>query len=64
MVLMCFLKLLKIKWTERVINETVFSKVKEKRQLWHNIKVRRDKIIGHILRHDSLTLNVIEDDIC
>jgi hypothetical protein len=38
-----------LKWIEKVTNEAVLSRVKKKkRQLWHSIKVRRDKIIGHI----------------
>jgi len=46
-----------------VTNETVLARVKEKRQFWHRIKVRINKMIGHILRHDSLTKNVIESDV-
>jgi hypothetical protein len=37
--------------------------VKEKWELWHIIKVRRDKMIGYIIRDDSLTKNVIEGSI-
>lgn len=39
-------KMLKIIWTERVTNEAVLTRVKKKRQLWHNIKIRRDKMKG------------------
>jgi len=59
----CYCKILKIKWIERITNETVLDRIKEKRELWHIIKVRRDKMIRHLLRHDSLTKSVIEGDV-
>jgi hypothetical protein len=56
--------MLQNKWTERVTNEAVLTRVKEKRQSWHHsIKVRRYNMLGHILRYDSLTKNVIEGDV-
>jgi len=51
----CYRKILKIKYIERMTNEAVLDRIKEKRELWHTIKVRRDKSIGHLLCHDSLT---------
>lgn len=35
----------------------------QKRELWQIIKVRRDKMIGHLLCHDSLTKNVLEGSV-
>ncbi|VVC24836.1 Hypothetical protein CINCED_3A017169 [Cinara cedri] len=32
----------KIEWTERITNETVLFRIKEKRELWCTIKVGRD----------------------
>lgn len=66
MVLFCIIiccKLLKIKWTERITNEAVLTKITKKQDLWRNIKVRRNKMIGHLLHHESLTKSVIEGDI-
>lgn len=31
--------------------------------MWHSIKVRKDKIIVYLPRHDSLTKSVIEGDV-
>jgi len=56
-------KMLKIKWIERITNEAVLDRMKEKRELWCIIQIKRNKMIGHLLRHDSLTKSVIEDDV-
>jgi len=37
--------------------------MKEKRKLWSSVKVRRDKMIGHLLPNDSRTKIVIEGDL-
>lgn len=50
----CYRKILKVKWTERKTNEIVLNGVKEKRELEYNTKVRKDKLIGYLLCHDSL----------
>lgn len=55
-------KILKIKWIERITNKAVLNRIKEKREFWHTIKVRRDKIIGHLLRYDSITKSVKNGD--
>lgn len=47
--------MLKIKWIKRITNEAVLTRIKKKRELWSNIKIKKDKIIRHLLRHDSLT---------
>lgn len=60
----CFRKMLKTPWTERVTNEEVLDKVKEKRQLWKCIESRTYiKMIGHILSQESLLKTIIEEDI-
>jgi len=58
----CYRKMLKIKWIERITDEAVLDRIKEKRELWHTIKVRRDKMTGHLLRHDSLTKSVVSEE--
>lgn len=62
---MVSLKMLKIKWTERVKNETVLTRVKEKLKSWHSIKVRRNKMIGHVIviRHDSSTKSIVDGNV-
>lgn len=56
-------KMFRIKWTEIITNEAVLNKIKEKQELWRIIKFRRNKMIGHLPRHDSLMKSVIEDDV-
>lgn len=35
--------------------------MKKKQKRWHNIKVRGENIIKHLLCHNSLTITVVED---
>lgn len=56
-------KILETKRTERVTNESALTGVKEKREVWLSVEARRDKMIGRILRHDSLKKNDIEGDV-
>jgi len=46
-----------------ITNEAVLDRIKEKRKRWYSIKVKRDKIIGHLLCCDSLTKSVVEGDV-
>ncbi|VVC31428.1 Hypothetical protein CINCED_3A000591 [Cinara cedri] len=59
----CFRKILEISWTERVTNKEVLNKIKGQRQIWKSIQSRRDKMIGHILRHESLSKKILEGDV-
>jgi len=59
----CYSKMLRIKWIDRITNEEVINRIKEKKVLWHTIKVRRAKMIGHLPRHESLSKTVIEGDV-
>lgn len=45
----CFEKMFKISWTERVTNEEVLNKIKEKRQLWKSFQCRRKYKIKTII---------------
>jgi hypothetical protein len=49
----------KISWTDRVRNEEVLHRVKE-RNIVHTIKRRKANWIGHILRRNCLLKQVIE----
>ncbi|KAI5739063.1 hypothetical protein M8J77_014529 [Diaphorina citri] len=56
----CYRKTLKIVWSDRVTNEEVLERVKERRQVMNNISARRAKWIGHNLRHEGMLLTLIE----
>jgi hypothetical protein len=45
----CWRRMEKIIWTDRVRNEKVLYRVKEKRNIVHEIKRRKANWIGHIL---------------
>jgi hypothetical protein len=50
----------KISWTDHVRNENVLFRVKEQRNILHEIRKRRANWIGHILRRNCLLQWVIE----
>jgi hypothetical protein len=50
----------KISWTEHVRNEEVLLRVKEKRNILHEINKRKANWNGHILRRNCLLQRVIE----
>jgi len=49
----------KISWTNHVINEEVMLRVKEQRNILHEISTRKANWIGHILRRNCLLKQVI-----
>jgi len=53
----------KISWNERVRNEEVLLRVKEQRNILHEISKRKVNWIGHILRRNCLLKRVIEGKI-
>jgi hypothetical protein len=53
----------KISWTDHVRNEEVLLRVKEQRNILHEISKRNAKWIGHILRRNCLLQQVIEGKI-
>jgi len=53
----------KISWTDLVRNEEVLLRVKEQRNILHEIRKRKAKWIGHILRRNYLLQRVIEGKI-
>ena len=53
----------KISWTDHVGNEEVLLGVKEQRNILHEIRKRKAKWIGHILRRNCLLQRVIEGKI-
>ena len=53
----------KISWTDHVRNEEVLLRVKEQRNILHEISKRKANWIGHILRSNCLLQRVIEGKI-
>ena len=53
----------KISWTDHVRNEAVLLKVKEQRNILHEIRKRNANWIGHILRRNCLLQRVTEGKI-
>ena len=52
--------MIKVSWVERITNEEILNRVQEERSIWNIIKKRRDRMIGHILRHGGLIQMIIE----
>jgi hypothetical protein len=50
----------KISWTDHVRNEDVLLRVKEQRNILHEIRKRKANWIGHILRRNCLLQRVTE----
>ena len=53
----------KISWTDHVRNEEVLLRVKEHRNILHEIRKRKANWIGHILRRNCFLQRVIEGKI-
>ena len=53
----------KISWTDHMRNEEVLLRVKEQRNILHEIRKRKANCIGHILRRNCLLQRVIEGKI-
>jgi len=53
----------KISWTDHERNEDVLLRVKEQRNILHEISKRKANWIGHILRRNCLLQRVIEGKI-
>ena len=59
----CWRRMEKISWPDHVRNEEVSLKVKEKRNILHEISKRKANWISHILRRNCLLKHVIEGKI-
>jgi hypothetical protein len=56
----CWRRMEKISWTDRVRNKEVLLRVKEQRNILHEISKRKANWIGHILRRNCLLQQAIE----
>jgi hypothetical protein len=59
----CWRRVEKISWTDHVRNEDVLLRVKEQRNILHEIRKQKANWIGHILRRNCLLLRVREGKI-
>ena len=59
----CWRRMEKISWNDHVRNEEVLHRVKEQRNILHEISKRKANWIGHILRRNCLLEQVIEGKI-
>jgi hypothetical protein len=59
----CWRRIEKIGWTDHVRNEDVLLRVKEQRNILHEIRKRKANWIGHILRRNCLLQRVTEGKI-
>jgi hypothetical protein len=53
----------KISWTDHVGNEEILLRVKEQRNILHEIRKRKANWIGHILRRNCLLQGITEGKI-
>jgi len=53
-------RLMEVKWTDKKTNEEVLNPVKEKKSLLSEIRKRKRRWIGHILRHEKMLRTVLE----
>ena len=56
-------RLMKVKWTDRVRNEEVLTRIGEEKKLLDTIRRRKRNWLGHILRRNCLQLRIIEGKI-
>jgi hypothetical protein len=59
----CWRRMEKISWTDHVRNEEVLFRVKDQKNILHEILKRKANWIGHILRRNCLLQRVIEGKI-
>jgi len=59
----CWRRMEKISWTDLVRNEEVLLRVKEQRNILHEISKWKANWVGHILRRNCLLQGVIEGKI-
>ena len=56
--MLCYRRMMRIKWIDRVSNEEVLRRVGEKSH--ENLNQKTEQPCGHILRHDGLMKTILE----
>jgi len=59
----CWRRMEKVSWTEHVRNEEVLLRVKEMRNILHEIRKRKSNCIGHLFCRNCLLQRIIEGKI-
>ena len=59
----CWRRMEKISWTDHVRNEEVLLRIKQQRNILHEISTQKANWIGHILRRNCPLQQVIEVNI-
>ena len=57
----CWRRMEKISWIDHVRNEDVLFRVKEQRNILHEIRKRKANLIGHILRRNCLFNELLKE---
>jgi hypothetical protein len=57
----CWRRMEKISWTDHVRNEEVLLRVKEQRNILHEIRKRKANWIGHILRRTAFYNGLLKE---
>ena len=57
----CWRRMEKISWTDHVRNDEVLLRVKEQRNILHEIRKRKANWIGHSLRRNCLLQRVLKE---
>ena len=52
-------RMMNIKWMDRITNEEVLERIREKRTLWMSLRKRRGQMLGHTLRHGGLLRDIL-----
>ena len=58
----CYRRIMNINLMDRITNEEVLERIRERRALWKSLRRRRDQMIGHTLRHGGLLRDILEGD--
>ena len=56
----CYRRILGIKWTDKITNKEVLERIGERMGIWNYLKRRRDKLIGHNIRHPGILMLMLE----
>ena len=57
----CYRRMRNIKWMDRITNEEVLGRIRERRTLWKSLKKRRGQMMGHTLRHGGSLRDIFRD---
>ena len=59
----CYRRMMKIRWVDLITTEEVVNQILEKRSFWHILIKRRDRLVGHILRHQGIVNLALEGSV-